>query len=570
VKGATPAKQLKDRALRFVPAMVIDRAAAAVPLGARIAGEGREGEGDDVTEASIVAAPRPRTGVHPGRLVAWAAAGALVLLAMQAFAGWRLELTFDEAYYTLWSRAPAFGYLDHPPMVAFFIRASTTMFGDAEFGVRALTLALVGVLPALIALIAWRLFDSAETAALAVLTWIASPLVMAGAMFATPDAALVLFWTLGLAALVELWRTAKARWLLAMGVALGLMLMSKFTAAFFAAGAALAFVTTPSLRRWLRSPAPWAALILAAAIVSPFVLWNAEHGWATFLKQGGRAAANGFAPFYLVEFVAAEILLMNPLAFPAVAAAIAGVSWRTPAAPVSHEEARRLLVSTIAPAGIYFAIHALHDRVQGNWLAPVLPACVVLAGDWVARARRADGRLQRAAAQAALWAAPLAFAVMGIAFFQTLTGFLPLGAADPTSRLEGFRDLARDVDARARAEGDRFILAQGYALTSLLRYYGDPTLPVVQREERIRWIFEPPPPESLFASPGLAITRSGPWFEFMLRKRFGSVEPAGTMERRRAGKPIETYQLFRVAEPCAAVLEAPDPRARPEYEQKCP
>ena len=109
-------------------------------------------------------------------------------------------------------------------MVALFIRASTTLFGESDFGVRALSLALVGALPALIAWIAWRLFRSVEAAALAVLMWIAAPLVIAGAVFVTPDAPLVLFWTLGLAALVELWRTGKARWLLAMGVALGFML----------------------------------------------------------------------------------------------------------------------------------------------------------------------------------------------------------------------------------------------------------------------------------------------------------------------------------------------------------
>ncbi len=136
----------------------------------------------------------------------------------------------------------AFGYLDHPPMVALLIRASTALFGGSELGVRALSLVLVGALPALIAVVAWRLFRSAETAALAVLMWIGMPLVIAGAVFATPDAPLVVFWTLGLAALVELWRTGKARWLLAIGVALGLMLQSKFTAAFFAAGVALAFV----------------------------------------------------------------------------------------------------------------------------------------------------------------------------------------------------------------------------------------------------------------------------------------------------------------------------------------
>ena len=342
-----------------------------------------------MTEASIAAPARLKAGLRPNRLLVLAAGAALLLLALQAFAASRLELTFDEAYYALWSRGLAFGYLDHPPMVAFLIRASTALFGETDFGARALSLAFVGALPALIALIAWRLFRSAETAALAVLMWVASPLVIAGAIFVTPDAPLVVFWTLGFAALVELWRTGKARWLIAIGFALGFMALSKFTAAFFAAGVGLSFLTTPSLRRWLTSPASWAALAIAAAIFSPNALWNAEHGWATFLKQGGRAAAAGFAPSYLIEFLAAQILLINPLVFAAVAAAVAGVAWRRPAAPGSPDEARRLVVSTIAPAAAYFLLHSLHDRVQGNWLGAALP------GDRRARRRLGFARPSR-------------------------------------------------------------------------------------------------------------------------------------------------------------------------------
>ena len=251
---------------------------------------GDEGEGDDVSGNSMVAAARTETGL---RRAAWlglyACAASIALLAMQALAAGRLELTFDEAYYTLWSRSLSFGYLDHPPMVALLIRASTSLFGGSEFGVRALSLLVVGAMPALIALIAWRLFDSAEKAALAALMWIAMPLVSIGAVFVAPDAPLVVFWTLGLGALVELWRTGERRWLIALGLALGLALQSKFTAVFFAAGVGLALVATPSLRRWLVSPALFAGLAVALAIFAPFVVWNAAHGWATFAKQLGRA-----------------------------------------------------------------------------------------------------------------------------------------------------------------------------------------------------------------------------------------------------------------------------------------
>ena len=144
---------------------------------------------------------------------------------------------------------------------------------------------------------------------------------------------------------------------------------------------------------------------------------------------------------------------------------------------------------------------------------------------------------------------------MVLAFVQAETGFLPLGAADPTARLEGFRDLALDLDARARAEGAPYVLTQGYALTSLMRFYGDPSVAVVQPEQRIRWIFEPSPPESLFAAPGLALAEAGRRYDLILKMRYRSVEPLGALERRRAGLPIEAYELYRVADPYAPVLD---------------
>ena len=120
---------------------------------------GEKGEEDEVSGNPTVAAAA-RTEARPRR-AGWlgfcAFAATIALLAAQALIARRLELTFDEAYYTLWSRALSFGYLDHPPMVALFIRASTALFGGSEIGVRALSLLVVGAMPALIALIAWRL-----------------------------------------------------------------------------------------------------------------------------------------------------------------------------------------------------------------------------------------------------------------------------------------------------------------------------------------------------------------------------------------------------------------------------
>jgi 4-amino-4-deoxy-L-arabinose transferase-like glycosyltransferase len=515
-----------------------------------------------------------RTEANPRRAI-WvgscAIAAGVALLAARALVARQLELTFDEAYYTLWSRSLSFGYLDHPPMVAVLIRASTALFGDSEIGVRALSLFFVGAMPALIALIAWRLFGSAEKAAIAALMWIAMPLVLIGAVFVSPDAPLVVFWTLGLAALVELWRTGEARWLIALGLALGLALQSKFTAIFFAAGVVFALAAAPSLRRWLASPALIAGLAVALAIFAPFVAWNAAHGWATFAKQLGRAPPHGFAPFYLAEFLISQIGLVNPLVFAALVPAVAAIPWRAAVLPRSRDEARRILACTIAPAAAYFLIHSLHDRVQGNWLAPLYPAAAILAADWVVEVRRAGASgLSSLSAKVALWAAPAGIVFAALAFAEILTGAVALGPVNPLARLEGFRALAHDLDARARADKAAYVLTQGYALTSLMSYYGDPAVAIVQPEQRMRWIFEAAPPETLFAAPGLALGEPGRRFDLILGMRFHKVVPAGLIERRGAGGAVEAYELYRVADPYAPVLDPLCPRGEVDLARRCP
>src|SRR5580693_5792949 len=238
--------------------------------------------------------------VSTGKLAVIAAALAFAAAATQFALIGRFELTFDEAYYTLWSRSLAWGYLDHPPLIAAWIRASTDLFGPSEFGVRALNTLIFAAQPALIGVIAWRLFGSREVAALAALLWVSMPLV-AAAPLATPDAPLTIFWTLALAGLVEVWRGRSLGWI-AVGLALGLGLLSKFTAVFLGAGIVSAMLATPSLRSWFFRPAPYLAALGALAVFSPFLVWNAEHGWATFTKQFGRVPPHGFAPHYLLEF----------------------------------------------------------------------------------------------------------------------------------------------------------------------------------------------------------------------------------------------------------------------------
>jgi hypothetical protein len=215
-------------------------------------------------------------------------------------------------------------------------------------------------------------------------------------------------------------------------------------------------------------------------------------------------------------------------------------------------------------------LHSLHDRVQGNWLAPLYPAVAILAADWVAEIRRSGASgLAAVIAKAAPWAAPIGLVVAALTFAEAITGAVPLGAANPLARLEGFQGLARGLDAKAHADNAAYVLTQGYALTSLMSYYADPAIPVVQPEQRMRWIFEPEPPETLFAAPGLAVGEPGRRFDLILGMRFRKVEPAGLLQRRQAGGTLEAYELYRVADPYAPVLDPVCERGEVNLQRRC-
>src|SRR3954462_2946733 len=115
----------------------------------------------------------------------------LALVALRLVAAAFPPITFDEAYYWMWSKALAGGYYDHPPMVALVIRLGTMIAGDTEFGVRvasillALPMSFAGYRSAQI------LFGGARVAATAAILLNVTLMAAVGTLIVTPDAPLL-------------------------------------------------------------------------------------------------------------------------------------------------------------------------------------------------------------------------------------------------------------------------------------------------------------------------------------------------------------------------------------------
>jgi hypothetical protein len=59
-------------------------------------------------------------------------------------------------------------------------------------------------------------------------------------------------------------------------------------------------------------------------------------------------------------------------------------------------------------------------------------------------------------------------------------------------------------------------------------------------------------------------------FDLILGMRFRKVEPAGLLERRGGGGAVEAYELYRVADPYAPVLDPVCPRGEVDLARQCP
>src|SRR6516162_2517221 len=215
------------------------------------------------------------------------AALAFLTLLRLALAAW-LPLASDETYYWVWSKALAPGYLDHPPMVALWIRAGTFIAGDTALGIRLLGPIAAAAGTLLLVQAADLILPGRRAGLIAAALLNATLLSGVGAVIMTPDTPLLFFWTGCLWAAARFLADRRGRWLLAVGLMVGLALVSKYTAALLLPGLLLWFLWAPSLRPWLLRPSPWIGLGLAFLVFLPVVLWNADHGWASFLKQGGR------------------------------------------------------------------------------------------------------------------------------------------------------------------------------------------------------------------------------------------------------------------------------------------
>lgn len=391
-----------------------------------------------------------------------------------------VDLWPQEAYYWNYAQHLDIGYLDHPPMVAWLIWATTSLFGDNEFGVRfaawlgwfataffsfGLTRQLFGKSPAFVSL----------------LLVAALPFFFATGFLMTPDAPLVTAWAGTLCFLARAMIGGKRNAWWGVGICIGLGMLSKYTIALLVPAMLLFMLVDRQARGWLKRPEPYAAAVLALLIFSPVIYWNVENGLASFTFQSLRRIESTFR-FSFPMLVANAMALLTPFGLFAAVAALWTQRGRTSAGRMDEDKARIarfILVFTLTPLAVFIAF-SLARGVKLNWTGPLwLATLPALSAAILAAAERVSGfefTMRR------LWVQTTAISLViyGLALNYLVLGIPALGhvvrlPAAPVAWSEFGREAASLSLAVKRATGDEPLMIglDTYNVTSELAFYGD-------------------------------------------------------------------------------------------------
>jgi hypothetical protein len=198
----------------------------------------------------------------------------VIWLLMNVLQSFFTQLHPDEAYYWMYSRNLDWGYFDHPPMVAIFVKIGYAIFHN-ELGVRLLHCLLgAGTLYILFKIIE----DHLKSVSLLII--ILSSIVIIhshiGSFLAIPDTPVVFFTSLFLLVYKKYLQNDNWKYALLLGIIASAMLYSKYH------GVLIVFFTLVSNLKILKRYSVWIIPATMLVLLLPHLFWQFENNFPTF------------------------------------------------------------------------------------------------------------------------------------------------------------------------------------------------------------------------------------------------------------------------------------------------
>ncbi|HEU5376987.1 MAG TPA: glycosyltransferase family 39 protein [Ktedonobacteraceae bacterium] len=371
----------------------------------------------------------------------------------------------DELYVMAMSHHPAFGYVDVPPLVPWITLIPRFLTGNALWAIHVISALVDSGTIILTGLMARFLGGKKWTQGLAALASATAIILLGNGAIYSYDVFDVFWWTLGATILIALLHDEQPRRWLWFGLAIGLGLLTKETILFWGFALVAGLLLTPQ-RRLLFTPWTLFGCLIALALVSPYLIWNAANGWATFQYWAGYSN-NHSASGTPLDFLINQIFIMNPFS---LFLWVAGLWYFFSA------RGKRYRVFAWA----YVILFVLFAVMQGKsyFLAPAYPPLfaggAMLFSEWRVRFRRLVAIYPVALVLSGMLLAPAAMPVLPPPLYAHIYG--PAGSS-------GSQQVSGDVYGMPQALADRFGWPEQVALIAQVYH----SLPPAQ--QRVACIF---------------------------------------------------------------------------------
>ena len=274
------------------------------------------------------------------------------------------SLNNDEAYYWMYSKYLAWGYFDHPPMIALMISIGYSFFHN-ELGVR-----LIVVLSQLVTLsVIWLVTDKErrmkkENILLFFMLVVILPVYNIYSFIATPDAPLILFSAIFLLGYKRFLENETWQNTLFLGISISALMYSKYHGGLLII---LIILSNPGL---LKNVKFYSAAFISLLLFFPHLFWQYSNDFPS-VRYHLIERVSAFDPRHVPEYLTSQFFFHNPFIIVVLIWIMIKVR--------SKNLFDKALYYIIAGFFIFFFISSFRYRIEPQWTALIsLPMIIIL------------------------------------------------------------------------------------------------------------------------------------------------------------------------------------------------
>lgn len=346
-------------------------------------------------------------GLSPqSTLIAWLALWFIINIIQGTFS----QLVNDEAYYHIYALDLAWGYFDHPPMLALLIWLGEAVCGVTDIGLRLFVI----MLQPLYIWLFWKTIEpkGATKSDVSLYMTISASIILMQAygFIAVPDAPLMFTVALFLWSYKSFLDDRRLAWLW-LAISMAAMAYSKYQ------GALVVIFAIALNYKLLLYPRFYLSGVVALALFSPHLIWQYNNDFPSFvyhLSERNRA----FEWSSVTEFVLNLIAVFNPFFVPIWIQAYKKIKPRN-----LYEKALKWIpIATF----IFFLFSSVRGRTQPQWMIAATYGMVWILFTYARDHKRSRQYIMRAGlavvAIVALLRVEIIFNIFGISAKQNMSG----------------------------------------------------------------------------------------------------------------------------------------------------